>query len=87
MRPGEQHSWKKHIYNTRLGLINSLPDRLRRMSSDKNPSPPESLTSSARKFRKNVVTLQRNAVQELSFGDKIKEINQPAQNQNAKLTE
>lgn len=80
MRPNEQHSWKKHIYGTKLGLINSLPDRLRRMSSEKAETPPQSLTSSAQKFKKAMVTLQRNAVQELSFGDKIKEINQPAQN-------
>ena len=80
MRAPEQHSWKKHIYNTKMDYMNSLPDRLRRLSSEKSSSPVQSLTSSNQKFRKNVINLQQKAVHELSFCDKIKEINQPIAN-------
>ena len=63
-----------------MDYMNTLPDRLRRLESEKTESPVQSLTSSGHKFRKSLINLQSKAVQELSFGDKIKEINPPSSN-------
>ena len=43
------------------------------------------MTSSNQKFRKNLIDLQARAVQELSFGDKIKVIDQPSLNKNTEV--
>ena len=69
-----------------MDYMNSLPDRLRRLSSEKSSSPVQSLTSSNQKFRKRVIDLQAKAVHELSFCDKIKEINQTGSNLSQKDT-
>ena len=69
-----------------MDYMNSLPDRLRRLSSEKSSSPHHSMTSSNQKFRKSVINLQAKAVHELSFCDKIKEINQPGSNLSQKDT-